>query len=85
LESVDPEFYQSVTWLKENIITNLDLTFCVTEEIGGKHFERELKANGKNISVTEKNKKVLSSIFFFFSRISSIKFKENTKILVNVV
>ncbi|KAK2710251.1 hypothetical protein QYM36_013786 [Artemia franciscana] len=57
LESVDPEFYQSVTWLKENIITNLDLTFCVTEEIGGKHFERELKANGKNISVTEKNKK----------------------------
>ncbi|XP_022096771.1 E3 ubiquitin-protein ligase HECW1-like isoform X2 [Acanthaster planci] len=58
LESLDQEFYQSLLWMKENDITDvLDLTFTVDEETFGQLVERELKPNGKNIPVTEKNKK----------------------------
>nr|XP_009857929.2 E3 ubiquitin-protein ligase HECW2-like [Ciona intestinalis] len=54
----DEQFYQSIMWIKDNDITDvLDLTFSVNEEMFGKIEERELKPNGKNIAVTEKNKK----------------------------
>ncbi|XP_066998095.2 E3 ubiquitin-protein ligase HECW2 [Anabrus simplex] len=59
LESLDGEFHQSLLWIKENDITGdqLDLTFAVTEEVFGQVVERELKPGGRNINVTEKNKK----------------------------
>ncbi|XP_021913853.1 E3 ubiquitin-protein ligase HECW2-like isoform X3 [Zootermopsis nevadensis] len=59
LESLDGEFHQSLLWIKENDISSdlLDLTFAVTEELFGQVVERELKPGGRNISVTEKNKK----------------------------
>ncbi|KAF4518156.1 hypothetical protein B566_EDAN007847 [Ephemera danica] len=58
LESLDSEFHQSLLWIKENDITDLlDLTFAVTEEVFGQVVERELKLGGRNIGVTEKNKK----------------------------
>ncbi|XP_013386514.1 E3 ubiquitin-protein ligase HECW2 [Lingula anatina] len=59
LETLDPEFHQSLLWTKDNDITDLglDLTFSVDEEMFGQLTERELKPNGKNIPVTEKNKK----------------------------
>ena len=59
LESLDAEFHQSLQWIKENDISDvgLDLTFSVDEEVFGQITERELKPNGKNIPVTEKNKK----------------------------
>ncbi|XP_046390125.1 E3 ubiquitin-protein ligase HECW2-like [Ischnura elegans] len=58
LESLDGEFHQSLLWIKENDITGLlDLTFAVTEEVFGRVAERELKAGGRNLPVTEKNKK----------------------------
>uniref|UniRef100_H2ZAH4 HECT-type E3 ubiquitin transferase n=1 Tax=Ciona savignyi TaxID=51511 RepID=H2ZAH4_CIOSA len=54
----DEQFYQSLIWIKDNDITDiLDLTFSIDEEMFGKIEERELKPNGKNIAVTEKNKK----------------------------
>jgi hypothetical protein len=57
LETLDPEFCQSLLWIKENDITDiLDLTFSVTEDKCGQIIERDLKENGRNISVTEKNK-----------------------------
>jgi E3 ubiquitin-protein ligase HECW2 len=61
LESLDSEFHQSMVWLMENEIDDPDLigmTFSVNEEIFGKVVERELKPGGKNIQVTERNKKV---------------------------
>lgn len=60
LESLDHEFHQSLVWVKENDISSdtLDLTFSVTEEFLGKVIEKELKPGGRNINVTEKNKKV---------------------------
>ena len=63
VESLDEEFHGSLMWLKENEITDPDrlgMTFCVNEEVFGKIIERELKPNGKNIFVSEKNKKVRS-------------------------
>ncbi|XP_052812526.1 E3 ubiquitin-protein ligase HECW2-like isoform X2 [Mya arenaria] len=59
VEAIDAEFHQSLTWIKENDISELDmdLFFSVNEEVFGQVTERELKANGKNIPVTEKNKK----------------------------
>ena len=57
LETLDPEFCQSLIWIKENDITDiLDLTFSVTEDKCGQIIERDLKENGRNIGVTEKNK-----------------------------
>jgi len=59
LEYLDAEFHQSLIWLKENDISDmeLDLTFSVIEEVAGHVVEKELKANGKTISVSERNKK----------------------------
>ncbi|CAG5134538.1 unnamed protein product [Candidula unifasciata] len=59
VESLDMEFHQSLLWIKDNDISevDLDLTFSVSEEVFGQVTERELKPNGKNISVTERNKK----------------------------
>uniref|UniRef100_A0A336M053 HECT-type E3 ubiquitin transferase n=2 Tax=Culicoides sonorensis TaxID=179676 RepID=A0A336M053_CULSO len=60
LESLDSEFHQSLQWIRDNDIgsgASLGLTFCVTEELLGRVVERELKPGGKNITVTEKNKK----------------------------
>ena len=64
LESLDSEFHQSLLWMKENDISSdvLDLTFAVTEELFGSVVERELKPGGRNINVTEKNKKVATNI-----------------------
>ncbi|XP_076393158.1 hecw ubiquitin protein ligase isoform X2 [Megachile rotundata] len=59
LESLDQEFHQSLMWIKEKDISieSLELTFSVTEELLGRVAERELKPGGRNIPVTEKNKK----------------------------
>ncbi|XP_034949623.1 E3 ubiquitin-protein ligase HECW2 [Chelonus insularis] len=59
LESLDQEFHQSLMWIKERDISiePLELTFSVTEELLGRVAERELKPGGRNIVVTEKNKK----------------------------
>ncbi|KAL1404054.1 hypothetical protein pipiens_005473 [Culex pipiens pipiens] len=60
LESLDNEFHQSLQWIRDNDIgsgVSLGLTFCVTEELLGRVVERELKPGGKNIPVTEKNKR----------------------------
>ena len=68
IESLDNEFHQSLTWLRENEIGDpelLGMTFAVNEEVFGKVMEKELKPGGKNVLVSEKNKKVI--IRFCFS------------------
>ncbi|CAD5118870.1 DgyrCDS7543 [Dimorphilus gyrociliatus] len=58
LETIDPEFYNSLVWFKENNIEDcgLDLNFCCDFEKLGKIEQVELKEGGANISVTEENK-----------------------------
>uniref|UniRef100_A0A8C9RDG7 E3 ubiquitin-protein ligase SMURF1 n=1 Tax=Scleropages formosus TaxID=113540 RepID=A0A8C9RDG7_SCLFO len=58
LETVDPELHKSLVWILENDITAvLDHTFCVEHNSFGKFLQHELKPNGRNIPVTEENKK----------------------------
>uniref|UniRef100_A0A9J7YMY5 E3 ubiquitin-protein ligase n=1 Tax=Cyprinus carpio carpio TaxID=630221 RepID=A0A9J7YMY5_CYPCA len=58
LETVDPELHKSLVWILENDIASvLDHTFCVEHNAFGKFLQHELKPNGKNIPVTEENKK----------------------------
>ncbi|XP_069508366.1 E3 ubiquitin-protein ligase Itchy homolog isoform X2 [Ambystoma mexicanum] len=58
LESVDPEFYNSLIWIKENNIEEcgLEMFFSVDKEILGEVQSQELKLDGGNILVTEENK-----------------------------
>ncbi|XP_068933678.1 E3 ubiquitin-protein ligase Itchy homolog [Petaurus breviceps papuanus] len=58
LESIDPEFYNSLIWVKENNIEEcgLEMYFSVDKEILGEIKSHELKPNGSNILVTEENK-----------------------------
>ncbi|CAG8528464.1 8493_t:CDS:10 [Paraglomus occultum] len=58
MESVDADFYRSLTWTLENDITDvLDLTFSTEDERFGEVVTVDLKPDGRNIPVTEDNKK----------------------------
>ncbi|XP_017266841.1 itchy E3 ubiquitin protein ligase b isoform X2 [Kryptolebias marmoratus] len=58
LESIDPEFYNSLMWIKDNNIEEcgLEMFFCVDKEILGEITTHELKPGGGDIQVTEENK-----------------------------
>ncbi|MCJ8742042.1 hypothetical protein PDJAM_G00077630 [Pangasius djambal] len=58
LESIDPEFYNSLIWIKDNNIEEcgLEMFFSVDKEILGEITTHELKPDGGDILVTEENK-----------------------------
>lgn len=58
IESIDPEFYNSLVWIKENNIEEcgLELFFSVDFEVLGQISSHELKAKGAEVQVTEENK-----------------------------
>ncbi|GAA96285.1 uncharacterized protein L969DRAFT_606130 [Mixia osmundae IAM 14324] len=58
LESIDPEYYKSLTWMLQNDITGVmdDYTFSIEEDVFGEMKIVELKPNGANINVTQENK-----------------------------
>ncbi|XP_075433327.1 LOW QUALITY PROTEIN: NEDD4-like E3 ubiquitin-protein ligase WWP2 [Ascaphus truei] len=58
LESIDPEFYNSIVWIKENDLEEcgLELYFMQDMEILGQVTSHELKEGGEDIRVTEENK-----------------------------
>ncbi|CAN2389432.1 extracellular transport [Pristimantis euphronides] len=58
LESIDPEFYNSIMWIKENNLEDCDLElyFVQDMEILGEVTSHKLKEGGENIRVTEENK-----------------------------
>jgi atrophin-1 interacting protein 5 (WW domain-containing E3 ubiquitin protein ligase 1) len=59
LESLDPEFYNSLLWLRENDVNdndNLELYFNTSYELLGKIENIELKPDGNEIKLTEENK-----------------------------
>ncbi|XP_061938624.1 E3 ubiquitin-protein ligase SMURF1 isoform X3 [Apis cerana] len=58
IEGVDPELHRSLTWMLENSIDGvLDATFSVEHSSFGVLKNHELKPGGKDIPVTEENKK----------------------------
>ncbi|KAJ8265636.1 hypothetical protein COCON_G00147350 [Conger conger] len=58
LESIDPEFYNSLIWIKENDIEEcgLEMYFSVDKEILGEITTHDLKPGGGDLVVTEENK-----------------------------
>uniref|UniRef100_A0A6Q2ZJF5 E3 ubiquitin-protein ligase n=1 Tax=Esox lucius TaxID=8010 RepID=A0A6Q2ZJF5_ESOLU len=58
LESIDPEFYNSLIWIRDNNIEecNLEMYFSVDMEILGKITSHDLKPDGSDLLVTEENK-----------------------------
>ncbi|KAH7715632.1 NEDD4-like E3 ubiquitin-protein ligase WWP1 [Aphelenchoides avenae] len=58
LESVDAEFYNSITWIRDNNIDDCDmeLYFVVDYELLGEVKTYELKDGGANVAVNESNK-----------------------------
>jgi hypothetical protein len=59
LESLDPEFYNSLLWIRENSLNdndNLELYFNTSFELLGKIENIELKPGGNDIKLTEENK-----------------------------
>ncbi|MEQ2187994.1 hypothetical protein GOODEAATRI_010407 [Goodea atripinnis] len=64
LESIDPEFYNSLIWIRDNNIEEcgLEMYFSVDMEILGKISSHDLKPDGTNILVTEENKEEYISL-----------------------
>ncbi|XP_064475308.1 E3 ubiquitin-protein ligase NEDD4-like isoform X2 [Ornithodoros turicata] len=56
MEAVDTEYYNSLRWIMDNDPVELDLRFCVDEDLFGHMQQRELKPDGANIAVTQDNK-----------------------------
>ncbi|EDO46071.1 predicted protein [Nematostella vectensis] len=57
MESVDSEYYNSLNWILENDPEDLDLHFCVDEELFGILSVKDLKPNGSQTNVTNENKR----------------------------
>ena len=66
IESIDPEFYKSLVWIKENNIDEcgLELYYSVDFEILGQVIHHELKEAGDKIKVVEDNKEEYIRYFF---------------------
>ncbi|XP_061820841.1 NEDD4-like E3 ubiquitin-protein ligase WWP1 [Nerophis lumbriciformis] len=64
LESIDPEFYNSLIWIRDNNIEEcgLEMFFSVDMEILGKITSHDLKPDGANVLVTEENKEEYISL-----------------------
>jgi E3 ubiquitin-protein ligase HUWE1 len=59
MAAFDPSYHQSLSWILENKVADLgmDLTFTIEEETFGVTETIELKEGGKDIAVTDENKK----------------------------
>nr|CAG8455076.1 13988_t:CDS:10 [Entrophospora candida] len=58
VEAIDLGYYNSLVWMLNNDITNVvDLTFSVEVDDFGQKKIIDLKTNGRNITVTEENKR----------------------------
>lgn len=59
METMDPDYFRSLKWMKDNDITGVleDITFSAEQEVFGERQSIDLKPNGSTIQVTEENKK----------------------------
>ncbi len=58
IEAVDIEYYKSMQFIMDtDDVESLDLTFTSESDVYGQKIEHELKPGGKDIKVTNENKK----------------------------
>lgn len=78
IETIDPEFYNSLVWVKDNNIDEcgLELWFSVDFEVLGQIIHHELKDDGDKERVTEENKEEYIGLMteWRMSRYSSLEF-----------
>jgi len=74
MESLDPDYYKSLVWMLQNDITDIITeTFSVEEDNYGEHKIIDLKENGRNVPVTEKNKQEYVRLIVDYRLITSVK------------
>lgn len=74
IEAVDPEYYKNLKWMLENDITDvLDLTFAAESDFFGKTEVLELVPGGRDIKVTEANKREYVNLIARHRMTTSIK------------
>lgn len=74
MESFDPEFYKSLTWILENDITNVIVeTFSVEEDEFGMKTTVDLIEDGRNVEVTNENKHEYVRLIVEHRLLSSVK------------
>lgn len=74
IEAVDPEYYKNLKWMLENDITDvLDLTFTAESDFFGKTEVVELVPGGRDIRVTEANKREYVNLIARHRMTTSIK------------
>lgn len=74
MESFDPEFYKSLTWILENDITNVIVeTFSVEEDEFGMKTVVDLIEDGRNVEVTNENKHEYVRLIVEHRLLSSVK------------
>lgn len=88
LEDVDEQLFNSLTWLLENDVENLDMYFEIDSEEFGVHNTIPLKENGSEIKVTNENKNEFVELNFQYVLRTKIKdqidaFREGFEYLIN--
>jgi E3 ubiquitin-protein ligase HUWE1 len=73
LEDYDNEFYNNMKWCLENDVSCLMTTFVAEQDYFGKPEEVELKEGGKNIAVTNDNKREYVEKLAFFKLYKAIQ------------
>lgn len=74
MESLDPDYYKSITWMLENDITDIITeTFSVDNDKFGVIETKDLIPNGRNIAVTEENKHEYVRLMVEFKLIGSVQ------------
>ncbi|XP_033229683.1 uncharacterized protein LOC117181228 [Belonocnema kinseyi] len=73
LKKVDPQYYQTLSWIKDNDPAHLELDFTVNEEHFGHVSIKDLVANGSKIPVTNMNKQHYIDLFIMWRFVSRIK------------
>lgn len=73
LKKVDPQYYQTLSWIKENDPAHLELDFTVNEEHFGYVSVKDLVPNGSKIPVTNMNKQHYIDLFIMWRFVSRIK------------
>lgn len=74
MESLDPDYYKSITWMLENDITDIITeTFSVDNDKFGVIETKDLIPNGRNIAVTQENKHEYVRLMVEFKLIGSVQ------------
>lgn len=74
MEAFDPEFYKSLMWMLNNDITNVTYeTFSCEDDVFGVTKVVDLCENGRNIPVTEENKREYVNLLVEHKLLGSVK------------